>query len=80
MSHWNHRVFREVLFNGKDWYTVREVFYNKDGSIYAHTEEPVDISGESVEGIREYVEWILDCLDKSVLVVGKVEFVDPEEE
>ena len=80
MSHWNHRVFKETLADGSAWYSVREVFYNEDGSIYAHTEEAADISGRSIKEIREYTQWVLDCLDKPVLVVGEVEFVDGEEE
>ena len=77
MSHWNHRVLKETL-NGEDWYSVREVFYNDDDSIYAYTEEPVDIAGESISALKEYVQWILDCLDKDILVAGEVEFVDSE--
>ena len=79
MSHWNHRVFKETLADGGDWYTVREVFYNEDGSIYAHTEEAADISGRSIKEIREYTQWVLDCLDKPILVVGEIEFVDGED-
>lgn len=77
MSHWNHRVIKESL-NGEDWYSVREVFYNSDGSIYAYTDEPVEVSGDSIKELREYAQWILDCLDKPVLVDGDVEFVDME--
>ena len=75
MSHWNHRVVKEVI-NGEDWYSVREVFYNDDGSIYAYTEKPVDICGKSIEELKEYTQWILDCLDKDILIDGEVEFVD----
>ncbi|MBU4225655.1 MAG: hypothetical protein KKC71_07525 [Chloroflexi bacterium] len=77
MSHWNHRVVKQIL-NGEDWYSVREVFYNDDGSIYAYTEEPVDISGESIEALKQYAQWVLNCIDKDILVDGEVKFVDPE--
>ena len=75
MSYWNHRVVKETL-DGEAWYTVREVFYNADGSIYAYTQEAVDICGESITELREYTEWVLKALDKPVLVAGEVEFVD----
>ena len=81
MTHWNHRLVKEVLtWDGQehDWYSVREVFYNEDGSIYAYTEEPVDIAGESIEDLKEYTQWILNCLEKDILVDGEVEFVDRE--
>ena len=76
MSHWNHRVVKQVLDDGTDWFSVREVFYNDDNSIYAYTEEPVDISGETIEGLREYLNWCLKSLDIPVLIDGEVKFVD----
>jgi hypothetical protein len=78
MGHWNHRVVQETLTNGDLFYSVREVFYNDDGSINAYTEEPADVSGESIDGIREYLGWCLKALDQPILVDGKVDFVDPD--
>ncbi len=78
MSHWNHRVVKQILPDGSEWHSVREVFYNDDGSIFAYTEEPVGIAGESIEELKQYAQWVLDCLDKDILVDGEVEFVDPE--
>lgn len=43
MPHWNHRIVKQTLKDGTDWYSVREVFWNDDGTIYAYTEELVDI-------------------------------------
>ena len=80
MSYWNHRVVREKLEDGNNWYSVREVFYNDDDTIYAYTQEPIDISGESIKELKEYVQWILDCLDKDILIDGEVEFIDQDEE
>lgn len=76
MSHWNHRVVKDVLPDGSERFSVRETFYNSDGSIYAYTQNAVDIAGESVEALREYCGWVLAALDKPVLVDGKVEFVE----
>ncbi len=76
MSHWDHRVLQETLPNGESWYSIREVFYNSDQSIYAYDTEPVNISGESVEELREYVQWILNCLEKPVLIASEVVFED----
>jgi len=76
MTHWNHRIVKETLSDGTDWYSVREVIYNDDKSIYAYTEEPVDICGESIDDLREYCQWIIDCLDKPILIDGEVEFKD----
>lgn len=76
MSHWNHRVVRETLSDGSYFYSVREVFYNDDGTIYAYTQEPVDICGDTIDDIKEYTQWILNCLDKPMLIDGEVEFID----
>lgn len=78
MSHWNHRVIKETI-HGEDVYSVREVFYNDDDSIMAYTLEPVDIVGESIDALREYLQWCLNCLDKPVLIDGEVTFVDRDE-
>jgi len=73
---WDHRVVRQTLPDGSYWYSVREVFYNDDGTIYAYTENPVNISGESIEDLREYIQWILHCTSEPMLIDGEVEFVD----
>jgi tetrahydromethanopterin S-methyltransferase subunit H len=78
MSNWNHRIVRETLKDGSFWYSVREVFYNDDGSIYAYTQNPVGISGETIEDLREYTQWILNCLDTPILIDGEVEFKDDD--
>lgn len=77
MSYWNHRVVKQILPDGSEWFSVREVFYNEDGSIFAYTEKPVDICGESIEEMREYCQWVLNCLDQDMLIDGQVEFVHP---
>ena len=43
---WNHRVVKKVFNKGtedeEEQYSIREVFYNSDGAIYAYTENPID--------------------------------------
>ena len=74
MSHWNHRVVKRIT--EREVYGIHEVFYNDDGSINAYTKEPIRAQCESIEELREYIQWMLDCLDKEILVDGEVEFVD----
>ena len=76
---WNHRVIKEILSNGEEWYVVKEVYYNEDGSIYAYTIEPVKIQGESIEAIKETCNRILRCLEREILIEGEIEIVDNEE-
>jgi len=71
MSHWYHRVVKSILPNGLEWFSVREVFYDDKGEVDGYTKDPVDISGETVEGLKEYCQWILNCFDKDVIVEDK---------
>ena len=76
MSHWNLRVIQEKRSeeDGGDEFSVREVFYNDDDSIFAYSESPVSVTAESVSDLREYVTWFLEAFEKPVLVDGEVEF------
>ena len=76
---WNNRIIKHKK-NGTIWYGVHEVFYNKDGSIYAYTEDSITIIGETEEETIEQVEQILrDIKDTPVLVASEIEFKDYEE-
>lgn len=78
MGHWNHRVVKKVFNKGteneEEQYSIREVFYNNDGSIYAYTENPIDLACESLDGLREYIGWCLKALDAPILIDGEVKF------
>ena len=74
--HWNLRVLKEDVKSGEDWFSVREVFYDTNDNITGYTIEPINISGGSVEGLKEYCQWILEGLDKPILEEGKVKYVD----
>lgn len=77
MTHWNHRVVKKVFEDTEREYTeysVRKVFYNNKWEIYAYTEEPVDLACESLEALREYIEWCLKALNNPILEDGKVKF------
>ena len=77
---WNNRIIKHEK-DGATWYSVHEVFYNEDGSIYARTEDPITIVGETEEEAVEQVEQILrDIKDTPVLVASEIEFKDYEEE
>ena len=70
---WNNRIIKHEK-DGATWYSVHEVFYNEDGSIYAHTDDPITIVGETEEEAVEQAEQILrDIKDKPVLVASELE-------
>ena len=76
MSHWNHRVVKSLLPDGTTEFTIREVFYNDDDTIMAHTLEAVKPYGETIKELRETLQWMLNCLDFPILIDGEVDFVD----
>ena len=76
---WNNRIIKHEK-DGVTWHSVHEVFYNKDGSIYAYTEDPITIVGETKSETIGQVEQILrDIKDTPVLVASEIEFKDYEE-
>ena len=80
MSHWNHRVIKKVYKQGTEHeetsYSVHEVYYNDADNIVAHTSDPIDLSCETLEALREYIQWCLNCLDKPILVDGEIVFAE----
>ena len=71
---WNYRVIRN-----KEAYGLYEVFYNNEGEIAAHAENP-DLVGESVEDLlaslelmKKDIQRTLDDPDR-VLEHGKIKF------
>lgn len=75
MPYWNLRVIEQPEGDTNP-FSVHEVYYNDDGSIYAYGERPAALSGESIEELRKYCQKILDCLEKPPLVMGEIAFVD----
>ena len=68
---WNYRIMkRKVEFDtgdAEDFFAVHEVYYNKDGEIYGWTEKPVGVCGESLEEIKEALEYYKEAFHKEVL-------------
>jgi len=79
MGYWNHRAFRETASDGSHLFSIRETYYNKDGTLSAYTEEPI-IMAESVENLREYLNWMLASLDKEVIIIEEAQFVDDDDD
>ena len=72
---WNNRIIKHEK-GGATWYSVHEVFYNEDGSIYAHTDDPITIVGETEEEAVEQAEQILrDIKDMPVLVASELDMM-----
>lgn len=63
---WSLRVVKTST-KDEDYYEIREVYYDPMGVLLGHT--PATVSGESIEEIREYLQWMLDSLDKKVIKI-----------
>ena len=64
---WNYRVVRN---NSDEWeeFSIREVYYEKDGSVQGITVDAIAPISESVEGLREVLQRMLEACEKDVLV------------
>jgi len=62
---WDHRVVHSIS-GGEDIYAIHEAHY-KDGQVVAHTENPVPVQAESIDGLRWVLTGMLLALDKEVL-------------
>lgn len=69
MSHWNYRVLKKP-FNGSDDcdYGIIEVYYTDSGDIRFWTKEFMDPSSDTVDGIKQKLEWMAVALTKPVLI------------
>lgn len=67
---WNYRVVRFNFDNGDTQYELKEVFYNRDGSLMGYTDATV--SGESYDELIQ----VLDRMKKGAtkVVINESEF------
>ena len=68
MATWNLRI----IYHDSDkypWYGVHEVFYNENGEIMYYTIDTMDITGESEEELKKYVDLIQKDINRSPILV-----------
>jgi len=71
MGHWNHRVMRHNAGTEDEYFAIHEVYYDlkdddgKKETVW--TKDPVRVSGETVEELRETLERMLRALDTPVM-------------
>ncbi len=76
---WNHRVIRRsnAPTTDPEWnYQVHEVYYRKDGSIEAWTENPVAPLGENPQELRSEVSLFTKALNQPVLEEVRIDGKD----
>ena len=67
---WNYRIIKREVDGQPDQYGLFEVFYNDNGEITAHTEEP-EVFGESVEDLLQTLRLMIDDAQKSYFNILK---------
>lgn len=71
MGHWNHRVMRHNAGAENEYLAIHEVYYgideddNKDK--VGWTLDPISVSGETIDELRETLERMLRALDKPIM-------------
>ena len=73
---WNYRIIKREVEGQSDQYGLFEVFYNDEGEISAHSEDP-ELVGESPEELLTTLRLMLDDAQKSyykILKYGEIEF------
>ena len=65
---WDYRVVRKTTDgDGDEWLSVQEVYYNDEtGEPIAHTTD-LEITGDTIAGIRTTLQRMLWCLDKEIV-------------
>lgn len=62
---WNHRIVKETI-DGEERFSVKEVFYNEDGSIMGISVEPI-IGSETFEGLQQVIKSMKKACSKKIL-------------
>lgn len=73
---WNYRIIKREVEGQPDQYGLFEVFYNDEGKISAHSEDP-ELVDESPEELLQTLRLMLNDAQKSyyeVLKYGEIEF------
>jgi hypothetical protein len=70
-GYWNYRVIERIIDSEKE-YSIYEVFYDEHDRIETYTEAPVDMSSETVDGLKGNLLSALKGCDAPVLVYGQI--------
>ena len=73
---WNYRVVRTERQTKKeqyDIYQLYEVYYDDDGKIEGMTENAMQPYGESLEELKNDLQWMMEALREPVLDMEELE-------
>ena len=61
-NHWHFQLMRHTDDNGEEYFAIHEYYPDQDGDSW--TEAPVDVTGDSVEEVKEVLQAMLDDIEK----------------
>jgi hypothetical protein len=56
---------KHIAESGEVWYGLHEVYYNKKNQIWAWTEDPVDVTGDTVDELEQALTTMLTDVTRS---------------
>ncbi len=66
---WNYRVIED-----KENFRIHEVYYNDAGEITAISEDPIVLEGETLEELKDDLEYYFAALESPVLKKDELKF------
>lgn len=66
---WTYRIFRDA--QGR--YSIREVFYERDGRLLSYGKNPVVPVEASLEDLLQLIKWFREAFDSPVLSLDAVD-------
>ena len=76
LSYFNYRLVEKENYFKEKYYEVHEVYYSRRGKITSWSAEPISISVENLEELKNVVRHIRDAGRKNVLKVKGKQLVD----
>ena len=66
-GYWNYRIIKREQSSGEVTYGIYEVYYDLEGNVRGHTENPISVIGESIDDLKFDIENLKESLNKDVL-------------
>lgn len=77
---WNYRIVVENKGTEEEFWSIREVYYNKQGLIYAMTQESQAPIGEDEQELTDDFLHMQHAFYKDVIVLDNFKFAKADEE
>ena len=66
---WTYRVFCDI----QGHYSIREVFFERDGTVIRYNKTPVAVVGASIEELIQLIQWFKEAFELPVLSLEEID-------